>query len=102
MTDLKSKNIWQRRADAIVLKVTQLLSIAIIYLFSELLIWGISRLLSGVRCAFFSSIIGMVLVFVVTTTLYGQLPLVDDLYRAYVKPMVSCIPECRYTSGLTM
>lgn len=102
MANQKAKNIWLRRADAITHKATQLLIVTFIYLLSELLIWGISRVLAGVGCEFFSSIIGMVLVFVITSILDSQVPVVDGFYRAYVKPLVSRAPSCQNASKLTI
>lgn len=77
-----------------------ILSIAVIYLVSQLLIWGLSRALAPAKLEFFSSVFGMLLVFVVMMIACPLLPKVDGFYEKHIKSKVSCISSSKL-AGLT-
>ena len=70
-----------------------LVALAVIYLTSELLIWGLSLALLPVKLQFFSSIVGMLLVFglaVITCALSKE---TDALHHSWLKPKVFIFPN---------
>ena len=74
---------------AIVAKMIELAWAMIIYLMSELTIWGISLVLAPIKIQFFSSIIGMIFVFLITTGLYFWRRSCDHIYHKSIKSKVS-------------
>ena len=66
-----------------------LFCVTLLYVASELVIWGISCLLYPVNCEYFSSILGMTVVFLSTTMIVRYLDCVDALYQKHLKPLVS-------------
>lgn len=62
--------------------------VATICLTSELLIWGLSRTLASAGLEFFSTIVGMVLVFAVSTASWAIWNRTDDFYRRWLKEKV--------------
>lgn len=83
-----SSTLWRKRLVVITKKSLDFLWVVIIYLASELIIWGLSRVLAPLKLAFFSSIFGMVLTFTAMTLAYLCFRDVDDIYKSYVKKKV--------------
>ncbi|KAM3540599.1 hypothetical protein ARSEF1564_006468 [Beauveria bassiana] len=67
------------------------LLIAVIYLTSDLLIWGLSRALAPANAEFLSSVLGMLLVFVAMMILYAIIPSLDGFYQKHLKAKVDFI-----------
>lgn len=76
------------------------LSIAVFYLVSQLLIWGLSRGLAPAKLEFFSSVFGMLLVFVAMMIARPFFPEIDEFYEKHIKSKVSCISSSKL-AGLT-
>ncbi|OAR01594.1 hypothetical protein LLEC1_03209 [Akanthomyces lecanii] len=72
-----------------------ILSIAVIYLTSELLIWGLSRALAPATLEFFSSIFGMLLVFVFMMLASAVIPNLDGFYEKQIRSKVGDIHSSR-------
>ncbi|KAJ6790433.1 hypothetical protein PWT90_03011 [Aphanocladium album] len=66
-------------------------SIAVIYLVSELLIWGLSLALAPAKLEFFSSVFGMLLVFLTMMVGCVALPKLDGFYEAHIKSKIDFI-----------
>lgn len=69
--------------------VCGILAVAVIYLVSELLIWGLSRALAPAKLEFFSSVFGMLLVFAVMMIACALIPNLNVLYEKYMQSKVS-------------
>lgn len=80
--------------------VCGIFSLAVIYLISELLIWGLSRALAPAKLEFFSSVFGMLLVFVLMMIACAVLPNLDGFYKKNIRSKVSGINSSRL-AGLT-
>lgn len=80
--------VWRLRWNDIIAEGAGYLLVATICLTSELLIWGLSRMLASVRLEFFSTIVGMVLVFAVSTASWAMWKKTDAFYRRWLKPRV--------------
>lgn len=65
-----------------------ILLIAVIYLTSDLLIWGLSRALAPANAEFLSSVLGMLLVFVAMMILYAIIPSLDGFYETHLRAKV--------------
>ncbi|KAL7819473.1 hypothetical protein V8C44DRAFT_139201 [Trichoderma aethiopicum] len=83
--------IWKLRWDTAVAESAGYLLVAVICLASELLIWGLSRTLAAARLEFFSTIVGMVLVFALSTACWVVCKRTDDFYRRWLKARVDFI-----------
>ncbi|KAJ4006195.1 hypothetical protein NW752_010842 [Fusarium irregulare] len=86
-----SPSLWKKRLTYITTNVLEFGWVVVIYLMSELIIWGLSRALAPVELEFFSSIFGMVLTFCCMALAYLCFASVDDLYRRYIKSKVDFI-----------
>ncbi|KAF5013023.1 hypothetical protein FDECE_970 [Fusarium decemcellulare] len=84
-------DVWRRRLIAVSTSVLEFGWVVVIYLASELTIWGLSRALAPVRLEFFSSIFGMVLTFCVMTAAYLWSADVDDIYQRHIKSKIDFI-----------
>ena len=87
--DFHRMEVWRHRGLQLAHAVIELVALAVIYLISELLIWGLSLALFCVKLQFFSSIAGMLLVFGlagIAATLWRQ---TDAFHRTWLKPKVS-------------
>lgn len=80
---------WQTRWNKAVSHMVDLCLTLVVYLSSELLIWGLSRALAPVGIQFFSSIIGMLLVFAIMTITYLLWKKADDIYQRWLQSKVS-------------
>ncbi|KAL7805508.1 hypothetical protein V8C26DRAFT_372220 [Trichoderma gracile] len=83
--------IWKLRWDTAVSEGAGYLLVAIVCLASELLIWGLSRTLAAARLEFFSTIVGMALVFALSTACWVVWKRTDDFYRRWLKARVDFI-----------
>jgi hypothetical protein len=81
--------IWSSRVGAILDRIVELAWVMVIYFSSEVAIWGLSRVMAPAGIQFFASILGMVITFGITTTLYLWRRNFDDLYHRWVKSKVS-------------
>lgn len=82
------ERIWRNRLRLVTSKITALLWIITIYLFSELLIWSVSLPLGNASLQYFASCVGMVSVFaftMVTQILWGGFGV---LYTTQIKSKV--------------
>lgn len=80
--------IWKLRWDTAVAEGAGYLLVAIVCLASELLIWGLSRTLAAARLEFFSTIVGMALVFALSTACWVVWKRTDGFYRRWLKARV--------------
>ncbi|KAJ4159410.1 uncharacterized protein LMH87_008312 [Akanthomyces muscarius] len=71
--------------------VCGIFSLVVIYLISELLIWGLSRALAPAKLDFFSSVFGMLLVFVIMMIACAVLPNLDGFYKKHIRSKVDFI-----------
>ncbi|KAJ3469504.1 hypothetical protein MRS44_003569 [Fusarium solani] len=83
--------LWRRRLTAIATGVLDFGWVVIIYLMSELIIWGLSRALAPAHLEFFSSIFGMALTFVLMAVAYLCSPCVDEMYHKHIKAKIDFI-----------
>lgn len=93
--------IWRRRLRAFSRAALHFAWVIIIYLSSELIIWGLSRTLAGVHLEFFASILGMVLTFALMTIIYLLCRTCDDIYQEHIKSKVLPTLPSRITDILT-
>ncbi|CAG7559264.1 unnamed protein product [Fusarium equiseti] len=84
-------SLWKKRLNLVTTNVFEFGWVVVIYLKSELIIWGLSRALAPVKLEFFSSIFGMVLTFCGMTLAYLCFSGVEDVYRRYIKSKVDFI-----------
>ncbi|KAG6008630.1 hypothetical protein E4U21_004270 [Claviceps maximensis] len=85
---MAGSNIWQSRWNKAREHFLGVVVISVIYLTSELNIWGLSLALASAQIQYFASILSMILVFSVMT-LAGRLsPTCDELYRRWIKTNV--------------
>lgn len=77
------------RLTAMLLGIAGILKLFLIYLLSELLIWGCSRPLAFLNAPFFASIVAMVFLGMTVTTTASFSPTIGSLYDKYVKSDVS-------------
>lgn len=80
--------IWRSRFRAAITEITAILYVLVLFLASELIIWGISLALAPAKIEYFSSILGMVLVFAIMTGITTVLPSSDPFYQQMMKPKV--------------
>ncbi|KAH6606930.1 hypothetical protein Trco_006083 [Trichoderma cornu-damae] len=89
--NMASPSIWRLRLNRAVAKGAGYLVVATICLASELLIWGLSRTLASARLEFFSTIVGMVLVFALSTASWVVWKKTDSFYQRWLKTRVDFI-----------
>ncbi|KAL6867065.1 hypothetical protein J3F83DRAFT_766098 [Trichoderma novae-zelandiae] len=83
--------IWKLRWHTAIAEGAGYLLVAIVCLASELLIWGLSRTLAAAGLEFFSTIVGMALVFALSTACWVVWKRADDFYRRWLKARVDFI-----------
>ncbi|KAM0252360.1 hypothetical protein ACHAQJ_007742 [Trichoderma viride] len=88
---MASPGIWRLRWNKAIAEGAGYLLVVTICLASELLIWGLSRTLASARLEFFSTIVGMVLVFALSTTSWVVWKKTDAFYRRWLKGRVDFI-----------
>ncbi|KAL7935103.1 hypothetical protein V8C35DRAFT_26822 [Trichoderma chlorosporum] len=84
-------SIWRLRWNRAIAHGTGYLLVAIMCLTSELLIWGLSRTLATARLEFFSTIVGMAVLFALSTASWVMWKKTDDFYRRWLKTRVDFI-----------
>ncbi|KAF6836723.1 hypothetical protein CPLU01_03517 [Colletotrichum plurivorum] len=82
---------WRDYGRPVLERVGHILWVAVIYLFSQLLIWALNLALSESHTEFLSSILGMVLTWVVMVALQQMCPGSDGFYRRNIKSKVDFI-----------
>ncbi|KAL7943412.1 hypothetical protein V8C42DRAFT_328957 [Trichoderma barbatum] len=88
---MADSSIWRLRWNKVIAEGTGYLLVAIICLASELLIWGLSRTLAVARLEFFSTIVGMALLFALSTASWAMWKKTDEFYRRWLKTRVDFI-----------
>lgn len=91
--------VWRLRWNKAIAGGAGYLLVAAICLTSELLIWGLSRTLASARLEFFSTIVGMLLVFAVSTASWAIWKKTDAFYRRWLKARVRddmVLPWCLF------
>ncbi|RGP68567.1 hypothetical protein FLONG3_8126 [Fusarium longipes] len=89
--DMSLSNLWKKRLSTVASNVLEFGWVVVIYLMSELIIWGLSRALAPANLEFFSSIFGMILTFCCMAFAYLCFAGVDDIYQRYIKSKVDFI-----------
>lgn len=84
-------SLQQGRFAALLTGILSVLKLVVIYLLSELMIWGCSRVLSLLNAPFFASIVSMVLVAIIITVAAAFSPLVGQVYDEHLKFEVNLI-----------
>ncbi len=80
--------IWRERLLQLRNGLVGVLAVAVMYLTSELLIWGLSAVLSTNSMEFFSSVLGMAVVLVLATGIGSLSKSADGLYQNWIKSRV--------------
>ncbi|POR32462.1 Uncharacterized protein TPAR_07336 [Tolypocladium paradoxum] len=88
---MATSTIWRKRWLHALLVVVDLLWVVIIYLASELAVWGLSRALAPASLEFFASILGMLLVFSSMTVAGWLCRSYDRLYNEQIRSKVNFI-----------
>ncbi|KAI9166489.1 hypothetical protein HJFPF1_02591 [Paramyrothecium foliicola] len=83
--------VWKARFHNALLYMLDLLSVFAIYLLSELVIWGLSRPLSLAHIQFFSSVMGMILVFILMLVTHFFVQSTDGAYFSHIRSKVDFI-----------
>jgi hypothetical protein len=86
--DMSLSDLWRTRFITVASNVLEFGWVVVVYLMSELIIWGLSRALAPVHLEFFSSIFGMVLTFCFMAAAYFCFADVDGVYRRHIKSKV--------------
>lgn len=82
--------IWSSRIREILDRIVELAWVMVIYFSSEATIWGLSRVMAPAGIQFFASILGMVIIFGITTAaLYLWRRSFDEVYHRWIKSKVS-------------
>ncbi|QGI93534.1 hypothetical protein CEK26_006603 [Fusarium fujikuroi] len=89
--DMPLSDLWRTRFITVASNVLEFGWVVVVYLMSEVLIWGLSRALAPVHLEFFSSIFGMVLTFCFMAAAYLCFADVDGVYRRHIKSKVDFI-----------
>ncbi|KAF5021276.1 hypothetical protein F66182_6674 [Fusarium sp. NRRL 66182] len=89
--DMTVSDLWRRRLASLASSVLEFSWVVVIYLTSELIIWGLSRALAPVNLEFFSSIFGMILTFCFMAAAHLCSAAVDDIYQRHIKSKVDFI-----------
>lgn len=85
---MAESSIWRLRWNRAIAQGAGYMLVAIICLASELLIWGLSRTLAAARLEFFSTIVGMAVLFALSTASWVMWKKTDDFYRRWLKTRV--------------
>ena len=80
--------IWAARMQSAFAKIVELIWVVVIYLTSELAIWGLSRVMAPAGIQFFASILGMIILFSIMTSLYLWRRNRDKIYQRWMKSKV--------------
>ncbi|QYS98660.1 hypothetical protein H0G86_005829 [Trichoderma simmonsii] len=88
---MAESSIWRLRWNRAIAQGAGYMLVAIICLASELLIWGLSRTLAAARLEFFSTIVGMAVLFALSTASWVMWKKTDDFYRRWLKTRVDFI-----------
>ncbi|UKZ51211.1 hypothetical protein TrVGV298_004968 [Trichoderma virens] len=88
---MADSSIWRLRWNRAIAQGTGYLLVAIVCMASELLIWGLSQTLAAARLEFFSTIVGMAVLFALSTTSWVMWKKTDDFYRRWLKTRVDFI-----------
>ncbi|CAH0017638.1 unnamed protein product [Clonostachys rhizophaga] len=83
--------VWRSRFRAAISEITAILYVLVLFLASELIIWGISLALAPAKIEYFSSILSMVLVFATMTGITTVLPSSDPFYQQMMKPKIDFV-----------
>ncbi|KAJ9425738.1 hypothetical protein QL093DRAFT_2096439 [Fusarium oxysporum] len=89
--DMSLSDLWRTRFITVASNVLEFGWVVVVYLMSEVIIWGSSRALTPVHLEFFSSIFGMVLTFCFMAAAYLCFADVDGVYRRHIKSKVDFI-----------
>ncbi|KAF5640526.1 hypothetical protein F52700_3677 [Fusarium sp. NRRL 52700] len=89
--DMSLSDLWRTRFITVASNVLEFGWVVVVYLMSEVIIWGLSRALAPVHLEFFSSIFGMVLTFCFMAAAYLCFADVDGVYRRHIKSKVDFI-----------
>ncbi|KAG7419387.1 hypothetical protein Forpe1208_v003269 [Fusarium oxysporum f. sp. rapae] len=89
--DMSLSDLWRTRFITVASDVLVFGWVVVVYLMSEVIIWGLSRALAPVHLEFFSSIFGMVLTFCFMAAAYLCFADVDGVYRRHIKSKVDFI-----------
>ncbi|KAG4260759.1 hypothetical protein FPRO04_04383 [Fusarium proliferatum] len=89
--DMSLSDLWRTRFITVAGNVLEFGWVVVVYLMSEVIIWGLSRALAPVHLEFFSSIFGMVLTFCFMAAVYLCFADVDGVYRRHIKSKVDFI-----------
>ncbi|EFQ35974.1 uncharacterized protein GLRG_11118 [Colletotrichum graminicola M1.001] len=84
-------NTWKTWRRHTLQWISAILGVAVIYLASELLIWGIFLVLRPVRLQFLNSILGMIMVFAFMAAVSHLCSGSDGIYNRNIKPKVDFI-----------
>ena len=93
------EGIWSERARVLKGIFVHLVVIACLYLASELLVWALSLALSQINFRFFSSILGMIVIFTSATLVSLLWKDFESFHHLWVKQKVS-IPSSKIMKGL--
>ncbi|KAG6015166.1 hypothetical protein E4U54_004084 [Claviceps lovelessii] len=85
---MSDSNVWKSRWDEAREHFLGVVLISVIYLTSELNIWGLSLALASAQLQYFASILSMILVFSVMTMVGRFSGTCDALYRRWIKTNV--------------
>ncbi|KAK0388970.1 hypothetical protein NLU13_2547 [Sarocladium strictum] len=88
---LFDRDAWRRRRETASEHLIHICWVSLAYLLSELLIWGLSRVLAPVDIEFFSPVIGMVVIFICMGAAYLAWRSVGKIYRRWIRPKVDFI-----------
>lgn len=80
--------VWVTRIKSVLAQIVELIWVVVIYLLSELAIWGLSRVMAPARTEFFASIFGMVIAFAIMTSLHLWSSSCDRVYQRWIKSKV--------------
>ncbi|GKT99609.1 hypothetical protein FLAG1_01082 [Fusarium langsethiae] len=83
--DMSLSKIWKKRLNYLASNVLEFGWVVVVYLMSELIIWGLSRALASINLEFFSSIFGMILTFCCMAFAYLCFNGVDGVYQRHIK-----------------
>ncbi|KAH7162159.1 hypothetical protein B0J13DRAFT_2458 [Dactylonectria estremocensis] len=86
-----SSNIWRERRMQIANAVLFFFWVTVVYLASELVIWGLSRAWDPADLSYFSSISGMALLFITMAIASRWVENIDDIYKTHIKEKIDFI-----------
>lgn len=88
---MAAKSVWSERAKVLRDIFLHLISIAGLYLASELLVWALSLALTQINFQFFSSILGMIVIFSSATLVGLFCKDFESFHHIWIKPKVSTL-----------